>query len=876
MQQMLQLHFGTFTLNEIVSYPNGGTSFFYTGNDAAVIIDKDICRTSPANIIFPYSLITDRQNSYMHRYRAVYRFLYEDMQTIDNFISNINDSVFSPVPLKLISRSGSADVTPLEQFFEDSFAAVYGCDSLRFLSKEYSIADKEGNTYILDYYLDAGSNKYGIEENGIHYHHPQITGFEKYRHQLKKQNTCTGWGIKLFRFSTEDCRFSERIQDDIRTFFGSSTDCFKQNGLLVNRPVQLYEHQKTTLSEIQKKRTAGIHTFLIVFPTATGKSKIIEEDIKIFAEHRKNFHALILAPQTNIIADWNKRISEFLPQYRSSIQVVSYAWMYIHYTETDPSFFDYIVVDEAHHAVADVLKRVIQYFKPEFLAGLTATDQRPDNKKLESIFGSYTTSLSLQDAMQQKIIAQANVYRIETNIDLSEVRINGKEYVNADLEKNIRVTSRNQLIADVIKEYFCQDGFEAKQGIIFCVSTQHASEMERIMNDAGICSKAYTSQSRNAASIMNDFKDRKIRFLCVCNMISEGWDYPELGILVMARPTLSKVLYLQQIGRGLRRTPVKESVFVIDVVDRYGAMVQPCTMHSIFHNPYYVPFGNILKRDYVPGDFIVVEGFHEQVERIVQIDVTDFNEKYGDYLSTEQLAREFFISTSTVTNWIKKGTINPTVSFKFGSRQIYLFSPDDVEHIRIKQNIQEHNEHTVKTDFYVFLSDRDYALSYKMIFMLAFIKNMDICGDAKTDRVLADYISFYKNRLEHNLVPDREICPYTIEYLSDQKKIKENMLTNPFEKFERKRFMYYSKDLNVISMNHALISRLDQTDIQKIKKQMLQDLEQYYQQMGGLVQDDALTAWAETAETVTYKIKGRHSDQALSVADHGSFTKNDI
>jgi len=75
---------------------------------------------------------------------------------------------------------------------------------------------------------------------------------------------------------------------------------------------------------------------------------------------------------------------------------------------------------------------------------------------------------------------------------------------------------------------------------------------------------------------MKAFKEKENRFLCACNMISEGWDYPELGILVMARPTLSKVLYLQQVGRGLRKTDTKKNVIVIDVVDEYGAMIKPC------------------------------------------------------------------------------------------------------------------------------------------------------------------------------------------------------------------------------------------------------------------------------------------------------------
>lgn len=82
-----------------------------------------------------------------------------------------------------------------------------------------------------------------------------------------------------------------------------------------------------------------------------------------------------------------------------------------------------------------MLKRVIQYYNADFTIGLTATDQRPDKKKLETVFGSYSTSLSLKEAMEKEIVAKANVYRIETNIDLSKVRFNGKDYVNADLEK---------------------------------------------------------------------------------------------------------------------------------------------------------------------------------------------------------------------------------------------------------------------------------------------------------------------------------------------------------------------------------------------------------------------------------------------------------
>ena len=493
-----------------------------------------------------------------------------------------------------------------------------------------------------------------------------------------------------------------------------------------------------------------------------------------------------------------------------------------------------MVVDEAHHAVAPVLKRVIQYFNTEFTVGLTATDQRPDKKKLETVFGTYSTSLSLKQAMEKEIVARANVYRIETNIDLSHVRFNGKDYVNADLEKSIRVTSRNELIVDVLNQYFTEGEAGQRQGVIFCVNVSHANEMARLLNKAGITAAAYTGQTKKAEEVMDSFKQKKIRFLCSCNMISEGWDYPELGILVMARPTLSKVLYLQQIGRGLRRTDTKKNVVVIDVVDEYGALVKACNMHSIFQNAYYVPFGDIIKTDYKPGEMIVIDGFEERVEKITEVDIDTFENRYGDYLSQEQVARQYFVSTGTVTSWIRKGKIIPTVEYRFGSKTIYLFSPQDVKKYRVELGIQEHDDSTIRQDFFDFMEERDYSLSYKMPFMLSFIKHVDEIGDAKIDDVLDDYIAFYQDRVDRGLQVDRSTCPYNANTLKDRKTICRNMLTNPFEKFERKRFLYYSKDLSVISMNHALFGQLTADDWDTIKKQLKEDLVNYYAGMGGV------------------------------------------
>lgn len=224
----------------------------------------------------------------------------------------------------------------------------------------------------------------------------------------------------------------------------------------------------------------------------------------------------------------------------------------------------------------------------------------------------------------------------------------------------------------------------------------------------------------------------------------------------------------------------------------------------------------------------------ERIERIMEVDINSFEEKYGDYLSQEQIAREYFVSTGTVTNWIKRKKLRPSVQYKFGSKSLYLFSPDDVEKYRNELGIKEHNDKTIKADFFDFLEERDYSLSYKMPFMLSFIKHIDSIGDAKIDQVLGDYIAFYQDRVKRGLQVDRNTCPYDEKMLKDRNAVCRNMLANPFEKFERKRFLYYSKDLSIISMNHALFSQMETGDWERIRTQLQEDLQDYYSEMGGI------------------------------------------
>lgn len=374
-----------FVLREQVDYPNGGTSRFYDNGVDMVILDDGICNYKTGEKVFPYVLITDKQNSYMHQFERVFRFLGYFQAEVDKYLLKQEMTISTSYIATVGDREEQADVSPLELHFEQNFSNAYGIQALKYLSREYGICDENGKNYFLDYLVKTKDCQYAVEENGVTYHHPQIIGEERYRNQLRKQNTCALWGIKLFRFSSEDCRFDNRIEDDIKRFIGKDTSKFIYDGIRVDRKFELYEHQKVSLKEIQKRRSMGVKAFLIVLPTASGKSKIVEEDLKAFAVNKPDFKGLILVPGKAVCADWKKRIADTLPKLINNIEIRTYAYMAGHYMEQPPEYFDYLVVDEAHHAVAPVLKRIIQYYNTDFTIGLTATDQRPDRKRLEAV-----------------------------------------------------------------------------------------------------------------------------------------------------------------------------------------------------------------------------------------------------------------------------------------------------------------------------------------------------------------------------------------------------------------------------------------------------------------------------------------------------------
>lgn len=802
----------------------------YKLDDKLIVIDKDEIFEKD----FSYKRYCQKQNEWMKSFAKVYRILEEDVNSIGDLLA---DKDVDYDDRKTMNREDLViDPTPLEHIFEECFMNAYGASALKYLVREHSIINNQGKTVYLDYALFKNNGNWiAIEENGISYHHPKIIGKNRYKSILAKQNSVVSSNGIVYRWDTESLQNRDKIIDELKEFIGPIHLYQNQEYISESRGFVLHEHQVDYLVQTKHDRRNNIQSALIVLPVGTGKTAVALEDIKVFSEENEGIKALITVPSLDLKLQWQREI-EKMKYKNADIEVLTYSKASKNYKTDSKDLYDYIVVDEAHHAVAPVLKKVINHFQPKFLLGLTATDKRLDKRKLEDVFGSYKSNLTLKEAIQKGILCPIKAYRLETNIDLSNVRFNGKDYINSQLEREIRVPSRNEVIAQLLKEYFV-DKLIGKPGIIFCVNIAHAKEMAKVLRNYGISADAVDGTDIRRFEKIEKYMAGEIQFLCTCSLLTEGWDAPHTSVIVMARPTLSQVLYTQQLGRGTRKSYGKESLYVIDVVDTYGSMGslnnRPWSLHALFNKMEYMKFGDIVDVDCENKELVTLDTIYEKPIRLSPMDIYTFEKYYGDFLSTEEMARELFLSTGTVVSWIRKKEVEYDVELPLGKGKLYMFAPSRILEIRKIKGLIEHTEESIIEDFWSFIDQGDYTFSYKMYFILSLLECVDDTGDAYVIEVLNKYQNFYLERNTKGLVVDKSNSPYnSIEFIKDDKGMKESMLTNPFEKFERKRFMYYNKDLAKISIHHRIWEDfVENGGLLKLKDKMISDIDTYYKKI---------------------------------------------
>lgn len=855
-----------------------GCTFQRANDNTCLVLDTVICGLSN----YPYVSYTSRQNELMADHTQVFRFLFDHDTSIEDLQQDIKIFLDGDSDPEQIKRFGGnrteqePDPTLPEATFEDCFLEAFGDNARMALHREFAYADLEGVIRYIDYALFAEAIKFAIELNGEQFHHPVAIGPKRYRSQLFKQNSLVSDGFKVFRWSLNGMNDRERFILELSRFMGFARPFRDKPIIKVSRPVEtfdfsLHDHQLNALEQIRDAREDGKSTFLLVLPTGTGKTEIFIEDIVRLKKDSPQLKALIIVPTRKLREQTLARLKLRLPQqYQGGCSqnilddnsadffVQTAAYLHRHYYKIKADYFNYIVVDEAHHAVARGLRNILEHFIPEHLLGVTATPDRFDQQPLEDLFGEYEPQMSLEDAIREGLVPPVRCFRVKSNIDLTEVRFNGKEYVKNDLQSILLIPSRDQLIADLLSKYFSGE-FSDKQGVIFCVDIKHANRMAALLRSEGFSATAVNGKDRKTAlQAQEDYDSGNIRFLCACDLLTEGWDAPQTSLLIMARPTFSKVLYAQQLGRGLRNHPGKEALYVIDVVDNYGAKLQPMSLHSLFKNPIYQPFANLINPDQQgsAAEITILDGLHEEERRIEPVDIFSFEEMYGTFLNEEQLARELFVSTGTVRQWVKQEKIVSDVQYPFGRRKLHFFDPAQVAGMRVSLNLQEHTEETRIDDFHEFLKKRDYTFSYKIIFLLAFLKICNERSEAYLPDLLVLYQKFYLNLLNRTGRNERKNCPLNRqESVDDIKNLQRSLLANPFEKFERKRFYYHCKDLNYLAMDPILVKSLTTEEYKQIREQMKDDLIGYYEKLDiALVDADYLFLFPEKPQEEALKL----------------------
>ena len=235
-----------------------------------------------------------------------------------------------------------------------------------------------------------------------------------------------------------------------------------------------------------------------------------------------------------------------------------------------PDYFDYIVIDEFHHAVNDQYMRIVNYFKPQFLLGLTATPERMDGRNIYEICDyNVPYEISLTEAINKGMLAPFRYYGIYDETDYSGIHPVHGHYEEKDLN-GIYVGNAHRY--DLIYKYYKKYG--SKRALGFCCSRVHAEEMAKQFCKRGIPAVAVYSNSEgiyavDRVSAIEKLKSGEIRVIFSVDIFNEGVDITAVDMVMFLRPTESPIVFFQQLGRGLRRSAGKEYLNVLDFIGNY-------------------------------------------------------------------------------------------------------------------------------------------------------------------------------------------------------------------------------------------------------------------------------------------------------------------
>lgn len=390
-----------------------------------------------------------------------------------------------------------------------------------------------------------------------------LTDFEKQFHQatLVDKNFIEEY-LEIFKSHTEYYKSLKKIEKQL-------------NSVILPNKMQV-----DALENIAKLRSEGKNKAILISATGTGKTYLSAFDVKrfkpkklLFLVHRRTIAEKSLESYREILGDQFK-----LGMYSGNSKDVNSEYLFStiqtiskedELKKFSPEEFEYIVIDESHRAGAESYKKIMSYFKPKFLLGMTATPERTDGY---DIFGAFDHNVAyeirLHKALEENMLCPFHYYGI-TDLSIDGNIIDDK----SDFNKLIS-SERIKHILNNIKFYGSDNG--KPRGLIFCSRTEEAIKLSELLNNEGFRTVALTGDSsedkrRESIKKLESTNDNeKLDYIITVDIFNEGVDIPKVNQVIMLRPTQSAIIFVQQLGRGLRKTEDKEYLTVLDFIGNYS------------------------------------------------------------------------------------------------------------------------------------------------------------------------------------------------------------------------------------------------------------------------------------------------------------------
>lgn len=610
----------------------------------------------------------------------------------------------------------------------------------------------------------------------------------------------------------------------------------------MGQTIELRDYQQEAIDNLKRMREDGKTIALLYHATGVGKTITAATDAKA-VDGRTLFlvNALKLASQAKetFAKVWPEAsLGEYTGSQKDMTQTVIFATVQSISKDLEkfsPTDFDYLIVDECHHAAANTYQKIFTYFHPKFILGLTATPERSDGEDMLELFQNIAHKMDLKTAVERGVLVPIRCIRVKTNIDLTDVRINGIKYNSQDLESKLFIPERNQLIVDAYLRYV-----NGKKTVIFCASVDHAAEIAKLLRDNGVKAEAVSGRDRVGIrdKIMKDYETGSTNVLCACDLLNEGWDSPHTTVLFMARPTMSKTIYMQQLGRGTRRCPGKEDLLVIDFVDNANMFNMPYSLHRVLDISKYQPMAYVLapeNKRKLDQDMLF-KGEKPEAWLDVPIDVDDYEiidlfnwqNSVKNMISQIEFVRMVDVQSETVDRYIKDGKIKPDLSVPFGDKRMFhYFREESVRNIAKQYGWDLITPQNMADKFMKFIETMDMSFSYKPVLLKAIYEYMDSNGRVALPDVVDYFIDFYEDRKAHGMIAEKPNSIYQKGGYT-KKDVEKNILSNPFKRFEDMRFLMRCKDVETVEVNPIIFRKLTRKDWLHIVDVCDKSLEKYY------------------------------------------------